>query len=213
MEKAYLSQMPDPKREELNMPRFISAVTLALTALTALPAAAQQRIVVVNKVRLSEQQIASFEQRYGVKVQAGTYWYDKISGAWGMDGGPTVGWIMPSLDLGGPLRPDASNGNTGVFINGRELHQQDVMALMRITPVYQGRWWVDSRGTFGAEGGPALGNLWILAQQRGLRPGQAWSAYTKDGNSMVAGDGNGCTYFNSHDYGTSSSTSWASPGC
>ena len=173
MEKAYLSQMPDPKREELNMPRFVSAVTLALTALTALPAAAQQRIVVVNKVRLSEQQIASFEQRYGVKVQAGTYWYDKVSGAWGMDGGPTVGWIMPSLDLGGPLRPDASNGNTGVFINGRELHQQDVMALMRITPVYQGRWWVDSRGTFGAEGGPAIGNLWILAQQtrHAARPG------------------------------------------
>lgn len=195
------------------MSRRIAALALILTVLASPPLSAQQRTVIVNRVRLSEQELTSFEQRYTVTVQAGSYWYDKVSGAWGMEGGPTVGWIMPGLDLGGPLRADASNGNTGVVINGRELHQQDVMALMRITPVYQGRWWVDSRGTFGAEGGPALGNLWLLAQQRGMRPGQAWSTYTKDGNSMVAGDGNGCTYFNNRDNGTGSSTSWASPGC
>jgi hypothetical protein len=215
MEHAYLSQTPDPKREEPAMPRNIIAVALAmtLTTLTQLPLSAQQRNVVVNRVGLSAAQISGFEQRWNVKVQDGKYWYDKVSGAWGVDGGPTAGWIMPGLDLGGPLPADASNGNTGVFINGRELHQQDVIALMRITPVYQGRWWVDGRGTFGMEGGPALGNLWLMAQQRGMRPGQSWSAYSKDGNSMVAGDGNGCTYFNSHDYGTSTSTSWASPGC
>jgi hypothetical protein len=41
-----------------------------------------------------------------------------------------------------------------VFINGRQLHMMDVAALMQITQVYQGRWWVDAQGNFGAEGGP-----------------------------------------------------------
>jgi hypothetical protein len=195
------------------MTASIPSLLLAATTLMASPLTAQQRTVVVNRVRLTEQQIQHFEQRYNVKIQNGKYWYDRISGAWGMDGGPTSGWILPGLDLGGSLPADASNGHTGVFINGRELHAMDVAALMRITPVYQGRWWVDAQGTFGAEGGPALGNLWLLARQRGMQPGKAWSVYANGGNSMVAGDENGCTYFNSHDYGTSTSTSWASPGC
>jgi hypothetical protein len=169
--------------------------------------------VIVNRVRLSDQQIAGFEQRYRVQVHNGAYWYDPVSGAWGNEGGPTVGWIMPGLDIGGPLREDASRGNTGVFINGRELHQMDVLALMQFLQVQRGRWWVDGQGYFGPEGGPVLGNLWMLAQQRGLRAGKAWSAYSKDGNSFVGGDENGCSYFNSHDFGTSTSTTWASPGC
>jgi hypothetical protein len=90
---------------------------------------------------------------------------------------------------------------------------QDVVALQEITPVYPGRWWVDGYGNVGPEGGPMLTNLWTLARQRGMLPGKSWSASSKDGNSLVAGDENGCTYFNSHDSGTSTSTSWASPGC
>ena len=190
-----------------------TGVAIALASLLALPLCAQERSVVVNRVRLTEQQISGFEQRWGVQARSGAYWYDRVSGAWGIDGGPTAGWIMPGLDLGGPLPADASHGNTGVFINGRELNQQDVVALMQITPVYQGRWWVDAMGSFGAEGGPALGNLWQLARQRGMRPGKAWSMYANGGNNFLAGDENGCTYFNSRDNGTGTSTSWASPGC
>jgi hypothetical protein len=191
----------------------ILALALMLTTVVSPSLAAQTRNVTVNRVRLTDQRVKGFEQRWRIQVNDGKYWYDKVSGAWGLDGGPTAGWIMPGLDLGGPLRADASGGRTGVFINGRELHTMDVAALMRLGPVYQGRWWVDAQGTFGLEGGPPMGNLWLLAQQRGMRPGQAWSHYSKDGNSFVGGDGSGCTYFNSHDYGTSSSTSWASPGC
>jgi len=191
----------------------ILALTLILSAAATPSLTAQTRNVTVNRVRLADQQVKTFEQRWRIQVNDGQYWYDQVSGAWGMDGGPTAGWIMPGLDLGGPLPADASGGTTGVFINGRELHVMDVAALMRLGPVYQGRWWVDAQGTFGLEGGPPMGNLWLLAQQRGMRPGQAWSHYSKDGNSFVGGDNNGCTYFNSHDYGTSNSTSWASPGC
>ena len=70
-----------------------------------------------------------------------------------------------------------------------------------------------AQGSFGAEGGPVLGNLWVLARQRGMRPGQAWSVYANQGNNFIAGDENGCTYFSSRDNGTGTSTSWASPGC
>lgn len=189
----------------------VLATGLLAGAVPHLPA--QQRQVVVNRQRLTDAEVKSFEQRWQTQVRDGAYWYDKVSGAWGLDGGPTAGWILPGLDLGGQLPEDASRGNTGVFINGRELHLQDVTALMRFMQVYRGRWWVDGRGNFGAEGGPPLGNLWVLAQQRGLKAAGAWSSYSKDGNTFVGGDDNGCTYFNSRDYGTSTSTSWASPGC
>ena len=193
--------------------RLVTAGALTL-GLYAFPAAARgQRSVIVNRVRVSDQQLQGFERQWNVKVQDGAYWYDKVSGAWGQDGGPTAGWIMPGLDLGGPLPADASKGNTGVFINGRQLHLLDVAALMQITPVYRGRWWVDARGNVGPEGGPAIANLWLLARQRGLRPGSSWSLSANNGESLLGQDSNGCSYFNNHDYGTSTSTSWASPGC
>lgn len=189
------------------------AVLLTLLCLAGAPLAAQERNVVVNRVRLTAQQVTGFEARWSVRVQDGRYWYDRSSGAWGLDGGPTAGWILAGLELGGPLPADASRGSSGVFINGRELPEADVTALLRITPVYQGRWWVDAQGSFGAEGGPALGNLWAMARQRGMRPGQAWSLYANKGNNFIAGDENGCTYFSSRDNGNGTSTSWASPGC
>jgi hypothetical protein len=210
MDAAYLSKNPDTKREDRPMRR--TGIVALLATLIALPICAQQRAVVVNRARLTEAQVKGFEQRWGVQVRDGAYWYDRVSGAWGIDGGPTAGWIMPGLELGGPLPADASHGNTGVFINGRELNTQDVAALMQFTPVYRGRWWVDGWGTFGAEGGPALGNLWQLARQRGMRPGKSWSIYANGGNDFLAGDENGCHYFNSRDAG-GGSTSWASPGC
>ena len=48
----------------------------------------------------------------------GSFWYDKISGAWGVEGGPTGGFTAPGIDLGGPLGSDASRGNTGGYIGG-----------------------------------------------------------------------------------------------
>jgi len=190
-----------------------AGIVIALLGMTALPIGAQQRAVIVNRIQLTDQQVKTFELRWGVQVRDGAYRYDRVSGAWGMAGGATAGWIMPNLDLGGPLPADASRGNTGVFINGRELNQQDVAALLQITPVYRGRWWVDGWGSFGAEGGPALGNLWQLARQRGMQPGKSWSMYANGGNDLLARDENGCTYFNSRDNGSGTSTSWASPGC
>ncbi|HJZ67648.1 MAG TPA: hypothetical protein VKF81_05980 [Blastocatellia bacterium] len=132
-----------------------------------------QRAVYINRTRLADQWVFALEGKYRVRIPDGSYWYDRMSGAWGVEGGPTAGFIHAGLDLGGQLRADASRGKTGVFINGRELHALDVRGLQRLGPVYRGRYWVDAQGNFGFEGGPALGNLVWLAQQGGLLPGRA----------------------------------------
>jgi hypothetical protein len=127
-------------------------------------------MVVGNRVRLSAERIAQLERQYRVRLVDGRYWYDARSGAWGVWGGPAAGIVLAGLDLGGALPADASGGGngrlTGVFINGRELHSLDVLALRQISPVVlPGRYWVDSQGTGGYEGGPPLFNLVAMAQQ------------------------------------------------
>jgi hypothetical protein len=155
------------------------------------PAAAPRKVI-INGVQLTEAQIKSVETAARGPVQPGNYWYDKVSGAWGYQGGPMAGLVPAGLDVGGPLRADASNGTTGVFINGRELAVADVYALQRWigTPVIPGRYWVDAQGYFGYEGGPVAGNLVILAQQNGTR-------YGRQGNTTTECNGGACSSGNS----------------
>jgi hypothetical protein len=183
---------------------------LILAGLVAMSSQAQSRSVTINQVRLPDQTVLQLEQRYRVPIRDGNYWYDKRSGAWGTSGGPTVGFIYPNLDIGGPLRADASNGHTGVFINGRQLHQADVMGLLQLGPVYQGRYWMDGAGNIGVENGPMLVNLWQVVQAANQRGGSrgAYSSYTRSG-SMFGSDGNGCLVFND----PGSHTSATSSGC
>src|SRR5262245_40134394 len=86
----------------------------------------QTRSVIINDVRLSDEQVAALERRFRIPMRDGNYWYDRRGGAWGLKGGPTAGFTLVGLDVGGPLKANASNGNTGVFVNGRELHILDV---------------------------------------------------------------------------------------
>lgn len=185
-----------------------SALLVAGRLLASSEADGQTRRIVINAVRLPDAEVQSLERQYRISLVDGEYWYDKMSGAWGMQGGPTVGFTVPGLAIGGRLRADASAGQTGVFINGRELHQADVIALMQLGPVYQGRYWVDGQGYFGLEGGPAVGNLWMLARAAQQRSGGARSTYNRDG-SMFGSDGNGCLVFND----PSSRTSYTGSGC
>ncbi len=140
--------------------------------------------VIINGRRLSDQDIETLTRTFQVQVRDGNYWYDRMSGAWGLQGGPTAGFILAGLNLGGPLREDASHGDTGVFINGRQLHRVDVARLMQIGPVYQGRCWMDAQGNIGLEGQPAFGNVWAAAAQalggRGKKEG-ILSTYDKTG--------------------------------
>jgi hypothetical protein len=145
----------------------------------------------VNRVTIAEEELRKFEQEHHVLVPRGDFWYDKISGGWGLEGGPTLGFTTPGMNLGGPLPADASRGDTGVFINGRELPVQDVLALSRLNvPVLRGRWWIDYLGNFGIEGNPAvLGNVFQFGQGKG----GAYQRATAGG--YIGGDGQTSYFF------------------
>lgn len=141
--------------------------------------------------------LAKFETAWGVKVPAGDYWYDPVSGAAGLWGGPTRGFLGAGLALGGALPPEASGGGTGrltgVFINGREIHPLDVQGLtgMLGQAPWPGRWWVDGQGTFGPEGGAGMGNLLLIAQSRKAASDSYYRSDTASGSSVFVGSG--CT--------------------
>ena len=156
--------------------------------------------VVVNRVALTVAEISAIEQQYGVRLVAGRYWYDRACGAWGVEGGPALGFVMPGLQVGGPLRADASSGATHVFINGREIHRIDVQGLQQFVPVQAGRYWVDAYWNCGYEGGPGLFNLAQLIRARS--GGGPWSHTTRGfaHNTTVGGDGQDFMYVAGKDH-------------
>jgi hypothetical protein len=81
-------------------------------------AASSQRNVVINGQRLSDAELAQVEQAYHVHINDADYWYDPVLGAWGAKGGPAMGFIVPGLNLGGQLRPDASGGGSNTWQSG-----------------------------------------------------------------------------------------------
>ncbi|KAA8520722.1 hypothetical protein F0562_015006 [Nyssa sinensis] len=63
-------------------------------------------------------------------VHPGQYWYDFRAGFWGLMGGPCLGIIPPFIEeFNYPMPENCAGGNTGVFVNGRELHQKDLDLL------------------------------------------------------------------------------------
>jgi hypothetical protein len=128
------------------------------------PAPTGPRKVVINGVTLDEKELARVEKEYRIRIPEADYWYDPVLGAWGARNGPTMGFILPGLRLGGPLPADASGKGTSIFVNGRELHPLDVMALQQVTgPIPPGRYFITAQGLAGYEGGPPLWNLLAMA--------------------------------------------------
>lgn len=150
-------------------------------------ATAMQRNVVINDRQLTDQDLSQLEQAYGVRIGDANYWYDPVLGAWGLKGGPTLGFIAPGLNLGGRLSSDASGRGTYIFVNGRELHVQDVIALQRITgPIPPGRYFITAQGLAGYEGGPPQWNLLAMAQNAGSSSGggsNTWQGMMSSGFS------------------------------
>ncbi len=171
--------------------------TLLLLLVSAPAALAQQgSAVVVNGKALSPDDLRALRLRMGIPAEApippGKYWYDAVSGLWGNQGGPAMGQLLPGLELGGPLRSDASGSTTGVFINGRQIHLQEVAYLQRIFGyVLPGRYWLNWQGIGGVEGGPPLFNVMAAAAQAG-GSGQGYNRRTPFGS--IGGDGN-CSYY------------------
>jgi hypothetical protein len=82
--------------------RVASILIPSALLLIGSPASAQD--IYVNGQPVPQQEIRDLQQRMGIPeaapIPAGRYWYDRVSGLWGMEGGPTQGQILPGLELG-----------------------------------------------------------------------------------------------------------------
>ena len=142
------------------------------------------RAVYINRTKLPADTLQLFESRFGLAIPDGRYWYDALSGGWGQEGGPALGFTYGGLPLGGPLPADISGGGTGVYVNGRELHPMDLLGLQQLVgPVMPGRYWLDAEGFAGPEGGPPVANLRALAAQGLSRQGRGVNENYGNGGS------------------------------
>jgi hypothetical protein len=156
---------------------------------SAAQAGADTAAVVVNGRSLTAETLRALQQVYPVPIAPGRYWYDRMSGAWGREGEPIAGQMIAGLALGGELRADASRGNSGVFINGRQITAGEKAYLEQLcqTPVLPARYWILFNGMGGYEGGPATFNL-------GQCPGLSTQNSGPRSMSRTYCDGNGnCT--------------------
>lgn len=153
---------------------------------------AHAKDVFVNNQRLDDSSVYTLEQFYKTNIAAGHYWYDNISGYWGIMGGTAQGKLMAGLSLGGPLPQNASDGITGVIVNGRELHQSEVNQIINTYgKIYRGRFWLNAQGLAGYEGQPAIFNFSQMNQRSNNKSFVRPSLFGATG-------GNGeCFYYNS----------------
>ena len=150
------------------LPRGIPALLAGLGLLFAAAVAhAAPKTVVINQVKLSTQQQQALSQQLGAQLIPGRFWYDHLSGAWGLEGGPAQGLLPPGLPVPGKLWFGASGGQSAVVVNGRALHPVDILRLQQAgVPVRPGRYWVRADGVGGLEGGPPSFNLRAMMAPR-----------------------------------------------
>ncbi|TYH95765.1 hypothetical protein ES332_A12G129400v1 [Gossypium tomentosum] len=83
----------------------------------------------VNGHPITDRVLKKAEKMAG-PIQPGQYWYDFRAGFWGVVGGPCLGIIPPFIEeFNYPMPENCAGGTTGVFVNGRELHQKDLDLL------------------------------------------------------------------------------------
>lgn len=85
--------------------------------------------VSINGHPISDRLIRKAEKLAG-PIQPGNFWYDYRAGFWGIIGGPCLGIIPPFIEeFNYPMPENCAGGNTGIFVNGRELHEKDLTLL------------------------------------------------------------------------------------
>lgn len=180
-------------------------------------------LVTVNDVILNAGQVQQLSQIIGGPVPEGSYWYDHMTGLWGGVGGPAQGNIPAGLPIiAGALNPDASGGQTDVFINGRAIHPTEKVQLQEIYgQVMPGRYIMNAMGQVMPEGGygayqgaqaaqpsynsggqvPQQQNRWYGAVDTG---GGVYMPEMggRSGGVGVGTASDGCTYVSAGDYST-----------
>ncbi len=155
---------------------------------------AQGAGIIINGKEITKDQIQEIRTRYGVEPRPGNYWYDAVSGLYGVTGYPSYGFMYPGHNFGTLIR-NCSGGNTGVIINGRELPQLEWAVWSSILGSYiqPGNYWFDSQGNAGYVGFDVpVVNLFAAARQNSYR-GQSsggdnfWSSRFGAGNSSADG--------------------------
>lgn len=154
------------------MIRFVAGLVACLSISLAC-AAGEGGKVVINGQALNRETLTFLQRLYPVPILPGRYWYDSMSGAYGVEGEPVAGQMLPNLRLGGSLRANASRGTSGVFFNGRQLTMGEKAYLEQIcqTPVMPARYWVNAQGIGGFEGRQASFNLSLCGPPAGQRGG------------------------------------------
>ena len=146
--------------------------------------------IIINNTALSKTQIQEIKNRYGIEPKPGNYWYDPLSGLYGVVGFPSYGFMYPGHNFGA-LSRNASAGNTGVIVNKRELPQLEWAIWSYILGYYipAGSYWLDAQGNVGNEGsGIPVVNLFMAAQKnsysgKGNGGDNFWSSRFGAGNS------------------------------
>ncbi|KAK9691143.1 hypothetical protein RND81_09G178700 [Saponaria officinalis] len=97
-------------------------------------------------------------------LNPGNYWYDRVSGFWGKEGQKPCQIISPQLNVGNQkMKRDASNGNTNILINGREITKAELWMLKSAGVQCDGNlsFWLDADGTYQEEGmNRVKGQIW-----------------------------------------------------
>ncbi len=172
-------------------PVFSSVIVCLALVGSACGGTDEEATVLVNHEPLTTEVIDELEATYGAQILPGDYWYDTVSGLFGEMGMPSNGQLYPGHDLG-VLPAEASSGTSGVFVNGRQLADSEVLYLSHFSgPILPGRYWMDGMSTVGYEGNPApLLNLYYLMTQQAQAGGAGPSGGGDNGWSSMYGSGN-----------------------
>jgi hypothetical protein len=133
-----------------------------------------------DRIDLEDALFAADPNGDGIGLLPSEFWYDSVSGAVGLIGQGTSAFGPAGLLAGVlPAVPaNASNGTSGIFVNGRQITTAELTFLQNLindpgdapAPMGATQFFVEADGDAGQIGGGVLWNLITEAQEEGRSP-------------------------------------------